>query len=74
MTRDQRPAGACPKCGADAVQCFYNHFEKGELTIDSWEHKCLNCGGRQTKAFRSDDASQETPIEPRVCPFCARQP
>lgn len=74
MPRDQRPAGVCPKCGVEAVQCSYNHFEKDLLTIDSWEHKCLNCGGRETQAFRSDDSQRETGSDPTICPFCARRP
>ena len=35
--------------------CSYNHFQSDELRIDSWEHKCPDCGHRETQAFRSDD-------------------
>ena len=51
------------------LRCKYNRFEQGELRIDSWELKCLDCGLRQTVAYRSDD--EEPPTDaPDVCPFC----
>ena len=74
MTRDRQIIGDCPKCGAQNLACTYNHFEQSDLTINSWEHKCPDCGFRDTKAFRSDD---EDPIpdgvEPTVCPYCGRR-
>ena len=74
MTRDRQIIGDCPKCGTEHLACSYNHFEQGDLTIDSWEHKCPDCGFRDTRAFRSDD---EEPIpdgvEPTVCPYCGRR-
>ncbi|MCA9173919.1 MAG: hypothetical protein KDB14_05470 [Planctomycetales bacterium] len=50
------------------LTCKYNHFEVGDLRIDSWELKCLDCGLRKTIAFRSDDEVVEA--SPEVCPFC----
>jgi len=71
MPRDRQEAGPCPKCEAHPVQCTYNHFEREDLRIDSWEHKCTNCGWRETRAFRSDEpASSDT--SPTVCPYCQR--
>jgi hypothetical protein len=81
MSRDILTIGGCPKCASDQLACRYNHFEKGDLRIISWEHKCPNCGYRETKAFRSDDElddedSGEEPddedCEPGTCPYCAR--
>jgi len=71
---DLQPAGVCPKCDGTNVTCKYNHFEQGDLVIDSWEHKCLDCGTRLTTAFRSDD-SDELPADgdTGVCPYCGRQ-
>lgn len=73
MPRDVATAGACPKCGAAGLACGYNHFEKGELTIDSWEHRCPNCGHRETMAFRSDQPAAEQAADPGVCPYCGRR-
>ncbi len=75
MPRDRQPAGECPQCGANELECTYNHFESDELTIDSWEHKCPNCGFRDTKAYRSDDEPEDevdAVIAPHTCPYCER--
>jgi hypothetical protein len=64
--------GHCPKCAAANFRCSYNYFAREELTIESWEHRCLNCGFRETKAYRSDQPL-ETGVDPAVCPFCARR-
>jgi len=74
MQRDIQTAGSCPECGADGVTCRYNHFENDDLRIDSWEHKCPNCGVRKTTAYRSDDETA-TPEsgDPQVCPYCNRR-
>jgi hypothetical protein len=53
--------------------CTYNHFESKELTIDSWEHKCPDCGFRETTAFRSDEEDTKPEIiDPHICPYCTR--
>jgi hypothetical protein len=67
------PAGACPQKKEDrcALQCKYNHFQNDELEIHSWELKCLDCGWRQTIAFRSDDEDANWPAgQQSICPFC----
>ena len=74
MGRDITTIGGCPKCASDQLACRYNHFEKDELRIVSWEHKCSNCGFRETRAFRSDDEEDagDTQEDPGQCPYCAR--
>jgi hypothetical protein len=72
MPASTHPAGVCPKCGGDAVLCRYNFFDRGDLQVHSWEHKCGNCGWRQTQAFRSDAPAAEPATEPGRCPWCAR--
>jgi DNA-directed RNA polymerase subunit RPC12/RpoP len=71
MARDRQTAGSCSQCDA-SVECSYNRFEKDELRIDSWEHKCADCGRRETKAFRSDDSTLDSGTQTTVCPFCGR--
>jgi len=73
VPRDIQSAGACPNCGAEGVQCRYNHFEKDDLRIDSWEHRCGNCGHRETRGFRSDDPDTGGRVVDR-CPWCQRAP
>lgn len=56
------------------MTCQHNHFQNDELEIHSWEHKCPDCGFRQTQAFRSDD--EDEPLNREVvsiCPYCQRQ-
>ena len=75
MPRDRQSAGSCPQCTQGALQCTYNLFQQDELRIDSWEHKCVECGFRETRAFRSDepDASEEANEESDRCPYCGRK-
>jgi hypothetical protein len=66
------PGGACPqqKSRCD-LHCKYNHFESDEVEIHSWELKCLDCGWRQTIAFRSDDEDADwSSGRQSICPFC----
>ncbi|MCR9120042.1 MAG: hypothetical protein NXI22_24155 [bacterium] len=74
MPRNTVPAGKCPKCGRDELSCSYNHFERDELIIDAWEHKCANCGFRDTTGYRTDEPESLADIDdPQVCPYCGRQ-
>ena len=72
--RPAKPANS--KCPHDDQRdqcnlvCKYNHFEADDLTIDSWELKCLDCGLRQTIAYRSDEEDEDQPDNPKECPFC----
>lgn len=73
MSRERITIGGCPKCGSDLLTCQQNHFQNDELEIYSWEHKCPDCGFRQTEAFRSDDEDEEfDPAAAATCPFCGR--
>ncbi len=66
--------GSCPKCRAEKLACRYNFFDRGDLQIHAWEHRCPDCGWRETKASRSDDPPEKLAgTNPAVCPFCARQ-
>lgn len=65
-------------CRQDATRtqcpliCKYNHFDDGELVINAWELKCLDCGWRDTVGFRSDEMDEEelASVDPTACPFC----
>ena len=74
MPREIQPAGDCPKCNQPALACAYNHFEREELVIDAWEHKCANCGFRDTIAYRSDepDSLPDDGVTDH-CPYCGRK-
>jgi hypothetical protein len=72
MLSTQPLSAACPKCQSASLVCRYNFFDRGDLAVTSWEHKCTNCGWRETKAFRSDDPSRPADINPAVCPLCGR--
>jgi hypothetical protein len=72
MSRDRQKAGQCPNCGDDALACTYNRFDDGAERIDSWEHRCLSCSFRETKALRSGDG-QPAEGDPMTCPFCGRK-
>ena len=74
MSRNLKTVGACPNCNDGEVVCAYNFFDRDGLTIHSWEHKCGNCGLRETTAYRSDEVDDETPadLDPAVCPYCQR--
>jgi hypothetical protein len=73
MSGNTKLAGQCPKCQQPAVACRYNFFDRGDLQVHSWEHRCTNCGWRETKAFRSDDAPDKHSPVPDVCPLCGRR-
>ena len=72
MPRDRHKAGACPQCGVDALACTYNGFDNGPERIDSWEHRCLSCNFRETKAMRTTEG-QPADGDPTTCPFCGRE-
>jgi predicted nucleic acid-binding Zn-ribbon protein len=65
-------SATCPKCGGVSLACRYNYFDRGDLQVHAWEHKCPDCGWRETKAFRSDDPPRTDDVNPAVCPFCSR--
>ena len=65
-------AGKCPKCQAERLACRYNYFDRGDLQIHAWEHKCQDCGWRETKAFRSDEPAHAAGVDAAQCPFCGR--
>jgi hypothetical protein len=71
MPSNTQPAGQCPKCQATTA-CRYNFFDRGDLQVHSWEHRCPNCGWRQTQAFRSDDPAEKQAARPDLCPLCGR--
>ena len=52
------------------LTCKYNVFRREALEIHSWELGCLDCGLRQTIAWRSDDEDDPLPDAPDRCPFC----
>lgn len=68
MQRDRQTVGSCPRCKQGTVTCFYNRFVKLER-IDSWEHRCSDCGYRETQALRSDPSTTGG----GVCPYCGRE-
>jgi hypothetical protein len=73
---DQLPvANSCSKCGLEMVLCRYNRFHRGDLRIDAWEHKCGNCGSRETIAYRNDNEEGAAILKgPATCPYCGRSP
>ncbi|MEX2174708.1 MAG: hypothetical protein WD872_10125 [Pirellulaceae bacterium] len=71
-TSNSQTAGDCPKCRQPGIVCRYNFFDRGDLQVHSWEHKCPDCGWRDTKGFRSDDPAENQPDAPHVCPLCGR--
>lgn len=74
MARDRQPVGTCPKCRGGNLACTHNHFQRDDLTIDSWEHRCPDCGMRETTAFRSDEPdSIPDNADVLVCPYCERR-
>lgn len=74
MPSSIEPAGACPKCGTGTLACRFNFFDRGDLQVHSWEHKCPNCGWRETQAYRSDaPGGLASGIDPAVCPWCSRR-
>jgi ssDNA-binding Zn-finger/Zn-ribbon topoisomerase 1 len=73
MPASTQSAGTCPKCAAGAVLCRFNFFDRGDLVVHSWEHKCGNCGWRETQAYRSDTPPPAADIDPAICPWCGRR-
>jgi hypothetical protein len=73
MPRDRKEIGACSHCNVGPVVCLHNRFENDVHRIDSWEHKCANCGRRETEAFRKLPTEPEPAIDPLSCPFCGRK-
>jgi ssDNA-binding Zn-finger/Zn-ribbon topoisomerase 1 len=73
VSRDRQTVGTCPKCKQGAVVCTYNHFAGPDERIDSWEHRCAECGYRDTQAFRSSDDTVSDGANGGLCPFCQRQ-
>lgn len=73
MARDKKTIGSCPNCSGENLTCTYNFFDRNELVIHAWEHKCLDCGLRDTTAWRSDDEDGiPDDLDPAVCPYCGR--
>jgi hypothetical protein len=72
MPRDRQKAGRCPQCASGDLSCTYNRFDNGPERIESWEHRCLSCNYRDTKAYRSAEAGQAE-CDPTMCPFCGRR-
>jgi len=72
MRPESPPEGKCPQKKDNCnLTCKYNHFEADDLLINSWELKCLDCGYRETIAYRSDDSDLDLEsCEPEKCPFC----
>lgn len=63
----QHPRDQCP------LVCKYNYFEGDDFTIDAYELKCLDCGWRDTIAYRSDELDEEELADDfncKQCPFC----
>lgn len=71
------PGGKCPNDNPDEgvvrescpLQCKFNYFESDDLTIHTYELKCLDCGWRDTIGYRSDEEDDQ-PENPAQCPFC----
>ena len=72
-TQDQQMAGSCPECHQGSIQCSHNYFEEGDLRIASWEHRCNECGFRETTAIRSDELEEKEKANFDLCPFCQRR-
>ncbi|HZZ71440.1 MAG TPA: hypothetical protein VFE24_04255 [Pirellulales bacterium] len=68
MPRDRQEIGPCPQCAEGKVICTFNRFVKDER-IDSFEHRCSDCGFRETQAIRSAPDA----VGSVACPFCGRQ-
>ena len=66
------PGDQCPDESRTAcpLHCRFNHFEKDDLAIWTWELKCLVCGYRETIGYRSDEAEHWEGVNPDQCPFC----
>lgn len=73
MPRNRQPAGSCPRCTHGTVQCSYNTFDNAGERIDSWEHRCVDCSYRETKAYRAGGTEGEPGADSELCPFCGRR-
>ena len=51
MPRDRQEIGQCTRCNPGTVTCSYNKFTNETREIHSWEHRCSDCGYRETTAF-----------------------
>ena len=49
--------------------CRFNRFARDDLSIWSWELRCVDCGYRETIAYRTDE-EQSSDADPEICPFC----
>lgn len=72
MPRDRQKIGRCPQCGAEELACTYNRFDNGPERIESWEHRCLSCSFRETKALRNE-TGHAVDGDGATCPFCGRK-
>jgi hypothetical protein len=73
MRPSKPPGDTCPhgdsrdRCN---LVCKFNYFQRDDLTIHSWELKCVDCGVRHTVARRSDEDPEPGVDDPARCPFC----
>ena len=72
MPRARQEIGQCTRCNRGTVICSHNKFMDGTREIHSWEHRCSDCGHRETTAFRSDEENPEPTADATDCPFCGR--
>jgi hypothetical protein len=72
MRPDQPPRDQCPLENRSQcpLRCRYNHFESDDLSIWTWELKCLDCGYRETIGYRNDETEHWQGVDPHQCPFC----
>lgn len=67
------PPGKCPNDSdgnrvSCPLTCKYNFFESEDLTIHTYELKCLDCGWRDTIGYRSDEENDCENVA--QCPYC----
>lgn len=73
MASSTEKAGKCEKCQTGDVMCRFNDFDRGDLRVMAWEHKCTDCGIRVTQAWRSDQPNAgDAPEGLPTCPWCGR--
>jgi len=68
----QEVAAECQTCQAEVMRCKHNYFSDEEKEIHTWEHRCKDCGFRETGGFRSDEPEDWPTDDPTHCPFCGR--
>ena len=73
MARDRQEAGTCIHCEEGTVLCTHNTFADESVKIDSWEHRCSDCGRRKTEAIRTGGEDDDPNLDPLICPFCGRK-